>query len=92
MQALEELREEHEEAQAEIAKLRQAARRSAAEAERLRAASRRPGARLPEPARQRPADPQATVPFQAVPEGEQPRAASRGRSRPRRPSPAPPCA
>jgi len=46
VQALEELREKHEEALAEIAKLRQAARRSAAEAERLRAASRRPGARL----------------------------------------------
>ena len=46
VQALEELREKHEEALAEIAKLRQAARRSAAEAERLRAASRRPGARI----------------------------------------------
>jgi len=69
--ALEELREKHEEALAEIAKLRQSARRSAAEAERLRAASRRPGARLPEPAPQRPADPQATVPFQALTDGEQ---------------------
>jgi hypothetical protein len=62
---LAELREAHDEALAEMAKLRQAARRSAAEAERLRAASRRPGARL--------ADPQATQPFQAVPEGEEPK-------------------
>ena len=71
VQALEELREKHEEALAEIAKLRQSARRSAAEAERLRAASRRPGARPPEPAPQRPADPEATVPFQVVTDGEQ---------------------
>ena len=69
---LERLREAHEEAHAEISKLRQAARRSAGEAERLRAASRRPGARLPDLPPARPADPQATVPFKAVPEADEP--------------------
>jgi hypothetical protein len=71
---LAQLREANAEAQAEIAKLRQAARRSAAEVERLRAASRRPGARI--------SDPQATVPFEAVPEGEGPPPERRPKSPP----------
>jgi len=66
-----ELREANDAAQAEISKLRQAARRSAGEAERLRAASRRPGGRLPEPPPARLADPEATVPFHAIPEAEE---------------------
>jgi hypothetical protein len=77
------LREAHEEAVAEIGRLRQAVRRSAGETERLRAASRRPGGRLPEPPPARAADPQETVPFQAVPEaGEEPRTAPTVPSKP----------
>jgi len=60
----ERLREAHAEAVAENQRLRQASRQASAEAERLRAAaSRRSEAR-------RPPDPQATAPFQAVPDDD----------------------
>ena len=74
------LRETRAEASAENQRLRQAARKASAEAERLRAASRRPGAPRPDPADAGPstaaaqaaakpeADPQATVPFQVIPD------------------------